>query len=116
MDAVPYISSLNPFSSLNLTAVAHPIMYSLTSFLLAGSLALQTAFSFPNPYQLKEREAEILKRDVDSFVATESPIALAGILCNIGSDGACVSGAKSGLVIAGPGKSNPDCMSSALCP
>lgn len=51
----------------------------------------------------------VLKRFVDSFIATESPIALAGILCNIGTTGACANGASSGIVVAGPGKSSPDC-------
>ncbi|CAG8981191.1 hypothetical protein HYALB_00012811 [Hymenoscyphus albidus] len=106
MDVVPYLSSLiPPFSLLNLTTVVHPIMYSLSSVLLAGSLALQTAFSLP---QIKERDSEILKRAVDSFIDIETPIAYAGVLCNIGGTGACVAGAGSGLVIAGPGKTSPD--------
>jgi len=84
-------------------------MYSLTSLLLAGSIALQTVFSLPDPSRVKERDAEILKRSVDSFIATESPIALADLLCNIGADGACASGAKSGIVIASPDKVNPNC-------
>jgi hypothetical protein len=64
---------------------------------------------------VKEREAELLKRSVDSFIATESPIALRDMLCNIGSAGACVPGAASGLVIAGPGKANPDCTTPLKC-
>jgi glucoamylase len=82
---------------------------SATSLLLAGSIALQSVFAHPGAYAINEREATVLKRSVDSFIATESPIALSRILCNIGSDGACVPGAKTGVVIAGPGKANPDC-------
>jgi glucoamylase len=83
--------------------------YSATSLLLAGSIALQSVFAHPGSYTLNQREAAVLKRSVDSFITTESPIALSRILCNIGSDGTCVPGAKTGIVIAGPGKANPDC-------
>jgi len=76
---------------------------------MLGSLALQAVFGLPEPSRVQERNAEILKRSVDSFIATESPIALRNLLCNIGSSGACVPGAASGLVIAGPGRANPDC-------
>ncbi|KAF9268731.1 glucoamylase [Marasmius fiardii PR-910] len=50
-------------------------------------------------------EAQI---SVDSFVATESPIAQAGLLANIGPSGSKASGAKAGIVIASPSNSNPD--------
>ncbi|KAH7407331.1 Six-hairpin glycosidase-like protein [Cadophora sp. MPI-SDFR-AT-0126] len=112
MDTVPstFFSSL--ISSYNITSMSltftQPIMHSLSSLLVLGSLAIQAVFSLPDPSRVQEREAEILKRSVDSFIATESPIALRNMLCNIGSDGACVPGAKSGVVIAGPGKANPD--------
>ncbi|OBZ68698.1 Glucoamylase [Grifola frondosa] len=45
---------------------------------------------------------------VDSYVSTESPIAKAGVLANIGSSGSKSSGAKSGIVIASPSTTNPD--------
>ena len=45
---------------------------------------------------------------LDDFVTTESPIALQGVLSNIGSGGSKVSGAASGLVIASPSKSTQD--------
>lgn len=101
----PLIPSCN--SSL-ISVVAQPIMYSLSSLLLIGSIAFQATFGFPNPSRVEQREAELLKRSVDSFIATESPIALADLLCNIGSAGACASGASSGIVIASPDKTNPD--------
>lgn len=44
-----------------------------------------------------------------SFIASETPIALQGILDNIGPDGKKVAGAGSGLVIASPSKVEPDC-------
>lgn len=104
-------SPLIPFSNSSslVSIISQPIMYSFTSLLVLSSLALQAVFGFPESSRVKQREAELLKRSVDSFIATESPIALRDILCNIGSSGTCVSGAGSGLVIAGPGKSNPDC-------
>lgn len=46
---------------------------------------------------------------LDSWLATESPYALQGVLANIGPDGADASGASSGIVIASPSKSDPDC-------
>ncbi|GJE98974.1 glycoside hydrolase family 15 protein [Phanerochaete sordida] len=45
---------------------------------------------------------------VDTYVASESPVAKAGLLANIGSSGAKSSGAKPGVVIASPSTTNPD--------
>ncbi|KAF9242642.1 glycoside hydrolase family 15 protein [Melanogaster broomeanus] len=45
---------------------------------------------------------------VDSYITTESPIAKAGVLANIGSSGSKSSGAYPGVVIASPSTSNPD--------
>ncbi|QRV93216.1 glycoside hydrolase family 15 protein [Ceratobasidium sp. AG-Ba] len=45
---------------------------------------------------------------VDSFVTSETTVAKAGLLANIGPDGAKDQGAKSGVVIASPSTSNPD--------
>jgi len=84
-------------------------MHSLFPLLSLGSFAIQTIFALPDPSRVRQREAEILKRSVDSFIAAESPIALTDLLCNIGSAGSCASGADSGIVIASPDKTNPDC-------
>ena len=46
---------------------------------------------------------------LDSFIAAERPVALQGILDNIGASGEKVEGAAAGLVIASPSKSNPNC-------
>jgi hypothetical protein len=82
--ASAFFSSLIPYASFNLTsAAAHSIMYPFSSLLVMGSLAIQAVLSLPDPSRVKEREAEILKRSVDSFVATESPIALA--VCSLPS-------------------------------
>ncbi|KAK0202042.1 glucoamylase [Desarmillaria ectypa] len=45
---------------------------------------------------------------VDAYIASESPIAKAGVLANIGPSGSKSSGAKPGVVIASPSHSNPD--------
>ncbi|OJA17768.1 hypothetical protein AZE42_04858 [Rhizopogon vesiculosus] len=45
---------------------------------------------------------------VDSYVSTESPIAKAGVLANIGANGVKSSGAYSGVVIASPSTTNPN--------
>ncbi|KAI1794915.1 glucoamylase [Ganoderma leucocontextum] len=44
----------------------------------------------------------------DAYVASESPIAKAGLIANIGPDGSKSNGAKAGIVIASPSTSNPD--------
>ncbi|TFK87333.1 carbohydrate-binding module family 20 protein [Polyporus arcularius HHB13444] len=44
----------------------------------------------------------------DAYVASESPIAKAGVLANIGPSGSKSSGAKAGVVIASPSTSNPN--------
>jgi glucoamylase len=57
----------------------------------------------------RRHEFDIVKRSASSFLETEVPIALADLLCNIGSAGSCAAGADSGIVIASPSKTNPDC-------
>lgn len=46
---------------------------------------------------------------LDSWLATETPIALQGVLNNIGSSGAFTNGADEGIVIASPSMQDPDC-------
>lgn len=46
---------------------------------------------------------------VDSFVATERPIALQGVLNNMGANGSLAPGAAAGLFIASPSQVNPNC-------
>ncbi|KAJ8593011.1 glycoside hydrolase family 15 protein [Rhizopogon salebrosus TDB-379] len=45
---------------------------------------------------------------VDSYINTESPIAKAGVLANIGANGVKSSGAYPGVVIASPSTTNPN--------
>ncbi|KAH8677484.1 family 15 glycosyl hydrolase [Xylariales sp. PMI_506] len=90
----------------NTTTIVQPIMHVLTSLFLLGSTVFQIVVSRPDVSA--RRHAEILKRDVDDFVATEEPIALAQVLCNIGSTGCNAGGVTSGLVIASPSQNDPD--------
>lgn len=46
--------------------------------------------------------------DVNSFIARQSPIALQGILNNIGANGSLVEGASSGIVVASPTTQDPN--------
>lgn len=64
------------------------------------------AFAIPSPLQdvLEERATGSLS----SWLASQSPIALQGILDNVGSSGSKVSGASPGVIVASPSKSNPD--------
>ncbi|CAI0652044.1 unnamed protein product [Colletotrichum noveboracense] len=85
--------------AINTTEITQPIMKLFTSALLLGSIATQTIFGYPG--------ASVMKRDVDSFIATETPIALAQLLCNIGPNGCHAAGVSSGIVIASPDKTDP---------
>ncbi|KAK1997637.1 family 15 glycosyl hydrolase [Colletotrichum falcatum] len=79
--------------------LTQPIMKLFTSALLLGSFATQTILGYPG--------AQMVKRDVDSFIATETPIALQQLLCNIGPNGCHAQGVSSGIVIASPDKVDP---------
>ncbi|KAG9050524.1 hypothetical protein FS837_004708 [Tulasnella sp. UAMH 9824] len=75
---------------------------------LFGALVLfstTSALKVPTSAPVDKRQ---LSSTVSSWVTTESPIAKAGLLANIGPDGAKDGGAKSGVVIASPSTSNPD--------
>ncbi|KAL2007730.1 hypothetical protein VTN00DRAFT_7712 [Thermoascus crustaceus] len=74
----------------------------LTLSLRALGLA-QAAIATPSAPVLPRASGSL-----DSWLAAESPYALQGVLDNIGADGAEVSGAKSGIVVASPSKSDPD--------
>lgn len=102
------VSNLVPVTVPVADPVAEPIMNSrLSSLLLLGSYALQTVFGRPSPDPSRTAQRDLLRRSVDTFVATESPIALSRLLCNIGSTGCYAAGASSGVVIASPSLNNP---------
>ncbi|KAH7154957.1 putative glucoamylase GMY1 [Dactylonectria estremocensis] len=85
-------------------------MHFFASALLLGSVALQSVLGRPS----LNLERDLIKRSVDDWISFESPIALEQLLCNIGSTGCHASGVSSGIVIASPDKSDPDCKDSAL--
>ncbi|CAN8103368.1 unnamed protein product [Discula destructiva] len=82
-------------------------MNGISSLLLLGSYAFQAVLGRPDAAYMR-REGEIIKRSVESFIATESPIALSRLLCNIGSTGCYAAGVASGAVLASPSQNNPD--------
>lgn len=57
----------------------------------------------------RARYGERATGSLDSFIASESPIALQGVLNNIGPAGSKAVGVDSGLVVASPSKMDPDC-------
>ncbi|EJU06305.1 glucoamylase [Dacryopinax primogenitus] len=59
---------------------------------------LLPSLSLPSSYTL----------DIPTFITTESPIALSGLLANIGPSGLKAEGAASGVVIASPSTENPN--------
>ncbi|KAL7624358.1 glycoside hydrolase 15 protein [Parahypoxylon ruwenzoriense] len=101
------LESSGLLSSNSSSSLIQPIMQGFASLFLLGSFAFQTIFSLPGASWAR-RERALLKRSVDSFIATEEPIAIEQLLCNIGSGGCHASGASPGIVIASPSKSSPD--------
>lgn len=85
----------------------HTIMHSLSSLLLLGTHAYQAVLGRPDAIRARYQGA-LLRRSVDSFVETESPIAISRLLCNLGPDGCYANGVAAGAVIASPSKVNPD--------
>ncbi|KAK3997170.1 family 15 putative glycoside hydrolase [Cladorrhinum sp. PSN332] len=108
---VDYFQSLIPaaapapaFNSSGL--ILFPVMHAFTSLALLGACAVHSVLGLPNSNS--KREAEITKRNVDSWINTETPIAWQKLLCNIGPNGCAAQGVASGTVVASPSKSNPD--------
>ncbi|KAK1761126.1 Glucoamylase [Echria macrotheca] len=101
-------SQLHPANlSTSVAGLFQPAMYAFSSLLLLGACAVQTVFGRPEDLHAR-RGAEILKRDVDSFIQTQTLYSWDRLLCNIGASGCAASGAASGVVVASPSKSNPD--------
>ncbi len=94
---------------LNASGLATTVTAMLSSLLVLGSCAVQAVVGRPDATPRVRREGAVLKRSVDSFIQTETPIAWNKLLCNIGPSGCAASGAASGAVIASPSKSSPDC-------
>lgn len=73
-----------------------------TQVIGATSLFVQHALAF-HQYKL------YVDDQISNSITQNRPVALQGILDNIGPHGAKVAGAGPGLVIASPSKANPDC-------
>ncbi len=73
---------------------------------LAATTSFFAQFSSVNPRAVLNEERTT--GSLTDFIATEGPIALQGVLNNIGSAGSEAAGAQSGLVVASPSRSNPD--------
>lgn len=84
-------------------SLARPIMYLVSTALFLGSVAVQVVLG------------RATAASVDSFIETESPIALRQLLCNIGPDGCNVKGAAPGAIIASPSTQDPNCRSLLPC-
>lgn len=65
-----------------------------------------------SPIQAKQQATGSL----DSWLASESPAALQGVLNNIGANGSKAPGALPGVVVASPSMVDPPCMSLRLVP
>lgn len=48
-------------------------------------------------------------KQLQAFISEELPVALHGVLANIGPDGSRVNGAAAGAVVASPSRTDPDC-------
>jgi hypothetical protein len=83
-----------------------PAMKSFATLAAAAAALVQPSLARPaesNHFQPRASGS------LSSFVASESATAKQGVLNNIGPNGSKVSGAASGLVIASPSTSNPNC-------
>jgi hypothetical protein len=104
----PHPHPANLTSSSSAYGLFQPAMHAFSSILLLGACAVQAVFGRPEEVRAR-REAAILKRSVDTFIETQTPISWQKLLCNIGSSGCAAQGAADGVVVASPSKSNPDC-------
>ena len=77
---------------------------------LTKALAATVAAALPAENLLAARASGSL----DSFLSSETPIALQGVLNNFGPSGSKAQGTRAGQVVASPSTANPDCMYSFL--
>lgn len=68
-------------------------------------LLASVTFAAPAPDRILQRATGSLS----SWLASEDTYSLQGVLANIGANGADASGAASGIVVASPSKTNPNC-------
>lgn len=82
----------------------------LNMFSARNLLVLVTGFTSVFSSPLQSRQSSL-----DTFLASENTRARQDVLDNIGSAGVKVQGASSGVVVASPSKTNPDCMRPSQC-
>ena len=78
--------------------------------LKALGLHLSTLSTFLSlAYGIPSRQVIEKRAELDTWITNESPIAYSGILANFGSSGAKAYGASTGILLASPSKTNPNC-------
>ncbi|KAF8753343.1 Starch binding domain [Rhizoctonia solani] len=77
--------------------------FGMRVFATALTLATAALALIPGRSSFERRQSAI-----DSYITTQTPISKAGLLANVGADGSKDQGAKSGVVIASPSKTDPD--------
>ena len=82
-------------------SIVSAIMRAITSLLLLGAAGLRSAFGLPGFF--------VKRADVESFIATQEPLSLERLLCNIGDEGCEARDAPPGVVVASPSRRDPDC-------
>lgn len=103
--APPSTSAWEAAAELDFQQLAAVMVASVSRFvsvLALGAVCVRHSLAAPH---MEARATGTL----DSFIASESPIALQGVLNNIGAAGADAAGAAPGIVVASPSKNNPDC-------
>lgn len=75
---------------------------------LTGVATFLIQYSFATPLDHLRHE-ERATGSLSNFIASESPVALQGVLNNLGSTGSKAPGAASGLLVASPSTSSPNC-------
>jgi glucoamylase len=68
-------------------------------------LALPAAFFLVGA----QRDGVQRQTSLDQFIKDQADISIKGVLANIGTDGSNAQGAATGIVIASPSRSDPDC-------
>lgn len=66
------------------------------------------AFAIPSPNPSQNVLEPRATGSLSSWLAFQGPVALQGILDNVGSSGSKAAGASPGVIVASPSKSNPD--------
>lgn len=73
---------------------------------LSKLFVLVTSLASVAPTPIQERQAS---SSLDTWLISESTIALQGVLNNIGPGGSKAQGAAAGIVVASPSKNDPNC-------